>query len=370
MELRSEDPKVADSGRVVGLDAARWWRTVGDATELSAGVGDSARATDVRDRRRGRTDRRPPPHALSQMDGHPCHPFVSQMESRTTIFAETRPLLFSIAYRMLGSVEDAEDLVQDAYLRWREAPEAEVRSPRAFLATIVTRLAINQLRSARRQRETYVGPWLPEPLVTEHAPDASEPVELAESLSMAFMVMLERLSPIERAVLLLHDVFDFEYGEIARIVDKTETNCRQLLTRAKKHIGAPRARFDADPARAEQLMQRFTQAAGAGDMDGLLAVLAEDITLWADGGGKIPGAARRPVHGADSVARFVVGVIRRFASAERTLRPARINGQPGFIAYVSGRPLAAMILDIRGDRIHTIYAVGNPDKLHAVPKPE
>ncbi|HEX7942971.1 MAG TPA: sigma factor-like helix-turn-helix DNA-binding protein, partial [Gemmatimonadaceae bacterium] len=224
--------------------------------------------------------------------------------------------------------------------------------------------------SARVQRETYVGPWLPEPLVTDHAPDPSEPVELAESLSMAFLVMLERLSPIERAVLLLHDVFDFEYGEIARIIDKTEANCRQLLVRAKKHIGAPRPRFDADRAQADRLMHRFTQAAGVGDMDGLLAVLAEDITLWADGGGKVKGAALRPIHGADSVARFVVGVIRRLVPAERSMRPARINGEPGFIVYVSGRPLAAMILDIRDERIRTIYAIGNPDKLHALPEPE
>jgi RNA polymerase sigma-70 factor (ECF subfamily) len=293
---------------------------------------------------------------------------VNSLDTRTALFTSTRPLLFSIAYRMLGSVADAEDLVQDVYLRWQGAPEAEVREPRAYLATIVTRLAINQLRSARRQRESYVGPWLPEPLVTDNAPDPSEPVELAESLSMAFMVMLERLSPIERAVLLLRDVFDFEYAEIARIVDKSEANCRQLLVRAKKHIGAVEPRFDADRAQADRLMQRFTQAAGAGDMAGMLAVLAEDITLWADGGGRIKGAALRPIHGADSVGRFVVGVIQRFVPAERSMRPARINGEPGFIVYASGKPLAAMIFHIQGERIHTIYAIGNPDKLQAVPE--
>ncbi len=271
---------------------------------------------------------------------------------------------------MLGSVSDAEDIVQDAYLRWLEAPDAEIRAPSAYLATIVTRLSINRLRSARTQRETYVGPWLPEPLVTEPAPDPSEPVELAESLSMAFLVMLERLSPIERAVLLLHEVFDFEYAEIARIVDKTESNCRQLLTRAKKHIGAAEPRFEVDQTQADRLMQRFTEAAGAGDMDGMLAVLAEDITLWADGGGKIRGAALRPIHGTDSVARFLIGVTQRFVPAERTMRPARINGQPGFIAYVSGRPFAALIFDIREQQIHTIYAIGNPDKLQALPEPE
>jgi RNA polymerase sigma-70 factor (ECF subfamily) len=282
------------------------------------------------------------------------------------VFGELRPLLFSIAYRMLGSVMDAEDVVQDAYVRWQEASDADVRSPRAYLATIVTRLCINQLRSARVQREVYVGPWLPEPLVTEQTPDPSSSLELAESLSMAFLVLLERLSPIERAVFLLHEVFDFEYAEIARIVDKTEANCRQILARARKHVGAPRARFEADPHQAEGLMQRFTQAAGAGDMEGLLAVLAEDITLWADGGGKVPGAALKPVRGSTPVARFVIGIMRRFVPAESTVRPAEMNGQPGFIAYVTGRPLAALIFDIRDERIHTIYAIGNPDKLQTL----
>jgi RNA polymerase sigma-70 factor, ECF subfamily len=286
------------------------------------------------------------------------------MESRAAVFASARPFLFSIAYRMLGSVMDAEDLVQDAYLRWQEAPEADVRSPRAYLATIVTRLAINQLQSARTKRETYVGPWLPEPLVTEDTPDR---VELAESLSMAFLVLLERLSPIERAVFLLHEVFDFEYGEIARMVDKTEANCRQLLARARKRIGSSRARFEADPAQARRLTQRFTEASVAGDMDALLAMLAEDITLWADGGGKVPGAALEPVRGATPVARFVLGIMRRFVPAETAVRPADINGQPGFIAYVSGRPLSALIFDIREGRVHTIYAIGNPDKLQTLP---
>jgi len=275
-------------------------------------------------------------------------------------------MLFAIAYRMLGSVMDAEDLVQDAYLRWQEAAEADVRSPRAYLTTIVTRLAINQLRAARTKRETYVGPWLPEPLVTEDTPDK---VELAESLSMAFLVLLERLSPVERAVFLLHEVFDFEYAEIARMVDKTEANCRQLLARAKQRVGTPRTRFEADPEQARRLTQRFTEASVAGDLDGLLALLAEDITVWADGGGKVPGAALKPVHGATPVARFVLGVMRRVVPAGTILRHAEINGQPGFIAYVSGRPLSALILDIRDGRIHTIYAVGNPDKLQTLPSP-
>jgi RNA polymerase sigma-70 factor (ECF subfamily) len=297
--------------------------------------------------------------------------FLSVMEFMTQrsseVFDEVRPLLFSIAYRMLGSVMDAEDIVQDAYVRWQEASDADVRSPRAYLATIVTRLCLNQLRSARVQREVYVGPWLPEPLVTEQTPDPSGSVELAESLSMAFLVLLERLSATERAVFLLHEVFDFEYADIARIVDKSEANCRQLLTRAKKHIGAQRARFEAGPEQAQRLTERFTQAARAGDMDGLLAVLAEDITLWADGGGKVPGAALKPVRGATSVARFVIGIMRRVVPPETTVRPAEINGQPGFIAYLTGRPQAALIFDIRDERIHTIYAIGNPDKLRTLP---
>jgi RNA polymerase sigma-70 factor (ECF subfamily) len=288
------------------------------------------------------------------------------METRAEVFASARPMLFSIAYRMLGSVMDAEDVVQDAFLRWDEAAETEVRSPRAFLTTIVTRLAINHLRAARNKRETYVGPWLPEPLVTEDKPDT---VELAESLSMAFLVLLERLAPIERAAYLLHEVFDFEYGEIAKIVDKTEANCRQLVVRARKRIGSSQARFEADPAQAKRLVERFTEASFAGDLEGLVAVLAEDITLWGDGGGKVRGAALKPVHGATPVARFLIGIMGRVVPAETVVRPAELNGQPGFIAYVSGRPLGALIFDIRDGRIQTIYAVGNPDKLQSIPAP-
>lgn len=294
---------------------------------------------------------------------------MSATETRAEIFDSTRPLLFSIAYRMTGSVSDAEDLVQDAFVRWLEAPDTEVRAPRAFLATIVTRLAINHLQSARSRRETYVGPWLPEPLVTEHAPDPSEPVELAESLSIAFLLMLERLSPVERAVLVLHDVFDFDYSEVATILEKSEVNCRQLLTRAKKHLGDSRARFDVDPAQADRLLAGFTNAIRAGDVDGLLGMLAEDITLWADGGGKVPGAALEPIHGAESVARFVVQRARGGASRGGSVRLTRINGQPGFIVYVGGAPLAAMALGIRDGRIHDIYAIANPDKLNAISQP-
>jgi RNA polymerase sigma-70 factor, ECF subfamily len=191
-------------------------------------------------------------------------------------------------------------------------------------------------------------------------------VELAESLSMAFLVLLERLSPVERAVFLLHEVFDFEYAAIARIVGKSEANCRQLVTRARKHLGA-RPRFEADAGHAAQLVERFTQAAGGGAVEDLVSLLAEDITLWADGGGKAPGAALKPVHGAEAVSRFVNGVIRKFVPPERVLLPGSVNGQPGFIVYAGGRPMAAMVFDIRAGRIHTIYAIGNPDKLRSIP---
>jgi len=281
-------------------------------------------------------------------------------------FTAVRPLLYSIAYRMLGSTMEAEDLVQEAYLRWRGASDTDVRSHRAYLVTIVTRLSINQLRSARAQRETYVGPWLPEPVVTEHVPDISWRVELAESLSMAFLVLLERLSPIERAVFLLHDAFEFEYAEIAAIVEKSEANCRQILARAKKHIGVQRARFEATPEQAERLLDRFNRAATAGDIEGLLAVLAEDITLWSDGGGKV-AAALKPIHGADQVARFILGARRKFVPADQVVRRAEVNGQPGVVAYVGGKPRAAMVFDILGDRIQTIYIIVNPDKLRALP---
>lgn len=290
------------------------------------------------------------------------------MASESNVFESIRPLLFSIAYRMLGSVMDAEDVVQEAYLRWQRVSEAEVRSPRAFLTTIATRLAINQLRSARSQRETYVGAWLPEPLVTDETNlDPLEPAELAESLSMAFLLLLERLSPTERAVFLLREVFHFEYEEIGRIVEKSEVNCRQIMTRARSHMEAGRTRFDADQEQAQRLVDEFTRASTEGDLEGLVAALAEDITLWADGGGKVRGAALRPIHGAHAVARFLLGVMQRLVPTGTRVQPAAINGQPGFIAYLHGRARAALAFDVRGDRIHTVYAIGNPDKLWNLP---
>src|ERR1041385_3004970 len=288
------------------------------------------------------TDRRP---GLSYCRMH--------MATRDDAFTAARPLLFAIAYRMTGSVMDAEDLVQDAWLRWQEAPAGEVRAPNAYLTTIVTRLAINHLNAARTRRETYVGPWLPEPLVTDPAPDAAQTVELAESLSMAFLVLLERLAPVERAVLLLHEVVDFDHAAIARIVEKSEAGCRQILARAKRHLAAPEPRFAVDPARAGELLRRFT-------------AVAADMALGAEGGGKGKGAASKPVRGATPVAKSLINGMRRGVPAGATIQTATLNGQPGLIASIAGRALAALIFDVRGDRIQTIYVVSNPDKLRGI----
>jgi len=290
------------------------------------------------------------------------------MDDRDTQFTAARPTLFAIAYRMVGTVMDAEDLVQDAYLRWREASVADVRSPAAYLTTIVTRLAINFLGSARVRRETYVGPWLPEPLVTDPSPDPQSSVELAESLSVAFLVLLERLAPVERAVFLLHDVFDLEYDEIARIVEKSETNCRQILSRARDRVGAPRARFEGDAEKAEQLLARFNTAANGGDLDGLVALLADDITLWVDGGGKAKGALPKPVLGKTPVAKVLINTMRRLNADGITFRPARLNGRPGMIAYIAGAPQATVIFELGPDQIEGIYVVANPDKLQGIPQ--
>jgi RNA polymerase sigma-70 factor (ECF subfamily) len=289
-------------------------------------------------------------------------------DARLKTFNEHRDLLFSIAYRMLGSVADAEDLVQETFLRWQEAESTPVRSPRAFLSTVITRLCINHLRSARARREQYVGPWLPEPLLTAPALDRDSDVRIAESLSMAFLVLLESLTPGERCVLLLRDVFDYDFAEIAQIVDKSEVNCRQMLRRARQHVAARRPRFDPSPAERAQLTEKFLKASVEGDLQGLIALLAEDAALWSDGGGKA-SAALRPIRGVDRVVRFIAGSIRKFVPAERVFQPAEINGQPGIISYVDRRPISVLVLDLADDRIQTIYVITNPEKLAGLPLP-
>src|ERR1700694_478547 len=230
--------------------------------------------------------------------------------NRTETFSEQRSLLFSIAYRMLGSVMDGEDMVQEAFLRWQDAPVEEVRSPKSYLSTVITRLCIDQLRSAKTQREQYIGPWLPEPLITEETSDIDEHLAVADSLSMAFLVMLERLSPLERAVFLLREVFDYPYPEIARLVDKSEANCRQMVHRAREHISAGDRRFEITPEQLEEISARFMKATAEGDMDALIDRLTADVTVWSDGGGKVP-AALNPIYGSEKVARFFVRLAQR-----------------------------------------------------------
>lgn len=280
------------------------------------------------------------------------------------VFNQHRPLLFAIAYRMLGSAMDAEDMVQETFLRWQQRQETEIKSPKAYLTTIITRLCLDYLGSARVQRETYIGPWLPEPLLAEPAVDAADEVALADSLSLAFLVLLENLSPVERAVYLLREIFDYEYGEIAQIVGKQEANCRQMVHRARQHIAARRPRYTSSPEQQERLADEFMQLCTTGDMQGLMALLAEDIVLQSDGGGKAL-AVLRPIYGPKRVAALLVSLPRK-APAGISYRPARVNGQPGFIGYLGNQLYGVMTLDIRDNLIQGVYIVVNPDKLQAL----
>jgi RNA polymerase sigma-70 factor, ECF subfamily len=277
-----------------------------------------------------------------------------------------RPLMFSIAYRMVGSVSDAEDVVQEAFLRHQRALRdgAEVRSPKAYLSAVVTRLSIDHLRSARSRRESYVGPWLPEPLVTDNGgEDPAAHAEEADTLSMAFLVLLERLSPVERAVFLLHDVFGYGYDEIAEIVGKTEANCRQLAVRARRHVEAERPRFEASRRQRDELAERFFAAVTEGDMDGLVQLLADDVVVYGDGGGKGPSWPK-PVVGPDRVARLLIGSAQQFVSAGVEIRPRQVNGQPGAVVVdAQGRLVSVFALDIAEGVIQTVRSVINPEKL-------
>ena len=288
------------------------------------------------------------------------------MTVRTEDFERHRSLLFSIAYRMLGSVADAEDVVQETYLRWRDVTEEEVRSPRSYLSAMVTRLSINRLRSAQARREEYVGPWLPEPLLSNRVEGiTTDPAELDESLSMAFLVLLESLNPVERAVFLLREVFDYDYEEISRIVGKSEANCRQIAHRARQSVAARRPRFERSPEQEERLTERFVEACMSGDMEGLISLLSEDITLWSDGGGKV-AAAPYPIHGPERVARFLLGVLRTVPPGF-SARPVRVNGGPGVVGYVDGHPTGVVALDVADERLRSVHIVVNPDKLRAIP---
>src|SRR5688572_10314334 len=281
-------------------------------------------------------------------------------------FEEHRSLLFGVAYRMLGSVAEAEDVVQDAYLRYRGA-DGEIANPRAYLVTIVTRLCLDLLKSARVQREQYIGPWLPEPIVRrDGAPATPEEVVASEdNISMAFLVMLEELGPAERAVFLLREVFDYDYGDIAPMLNKSEAACRQVFRRAREHVAQRQHRFTANYEQRRVLTAQFLQAANEGNMAGLMQLLSADVTAYSDGGGKAV-AATRPIFGPDRIARFVIGVARKDPPA--LVEMADVNGVPGVLLRDRrGRVHTVMVLELDAEgRIATVYSMRNPDKLRRI----
>jgi RNA polymerase sigma-70 factor (ECF subfamily) len=286
--------------------------------------------------------------------------------TRLATFDQYRGLLFSIAYRMLGSVADAEDMLQDAFIRWQQAPDDEIRSPRAFLVTIISRLCINELQSARVRREEYVGQWLPEPIVSDPGTDPLGLIRIDESLSMAFLVLLERLTPVERAVFLLREVFEYEYAEISAVLGQSEANCRQILRRAREHVSAARPRFQVSAEEQNELLQRFLRATGSGDLEQLVSLLSSDVVLRSDGGGKglaVPNA----IHGAQNVARAMLRSLERLLPKDLVPRPAQVNGKPGIVAYLHGKPYSVISMDAVEGRVRAIYIVSNPEKLARVP---
>ncbi len=291
------------------------------------------------------------------------------------VFDKHRGLLVSVAYRILGSVSDAEDAVQEAWLRWANVDHSEIADPRAFLMRVTTRLAIDRLRRAKARRESYVGPWLPEPILTRH--DVAEDAAMAESVSMAMLVVLETLSPLERAVFVLREAFGMSYAEIADVLGRKEEAVRQLARRARTHVRERRTRFDADETEQRRVTERFLEAATGGDLEALMEVLSPGVTLVADGGGRAL-APRRPVQGADKVARFLVSVateerVARFLasvgsepSGEVRVHPAQVNGGPGVVITSGDEPISALVLDVSDGVVQTIHLVANPEKLAGV----
>ena len=285
------------------------------------------------------------------------------------VFEAHRDLMFAVAYRMLGTIADAEDAVQDAWLRWSAQPRPDVGSPRAYLCKIIANTALNRLRSARARREAYIGPWLPEPLLTAAGPDAEERAELAESVSVAMLVVLESLTPDERAVFVLREVFGFSHAEIGSTLGRSPASVRQIAHRAREHVQARRPRFEVDRDQQRQVTNRFLAAAAGGDIDGLMTVLAPDVTLIGDGGGKAR-APMRPITGAAKVARFMAAVANRpymgMKISDMTVAVVEINGAPGTLITVGGRPITALTLSVAGGRITAIQLLANPDKLAAL----
>lgn len=271
--------------------------------------------------------------------------------------------MFAIAYRMLGSVTEAEDIVQEAWIRWQNT-KSIVQSPKAFLSRTVTRLCIDHLRSARVKREQYIGTWLPEPLMTESI-DAKDCTELAESLSFAFLMLLECLSPTERAVFLLREVFDYDYEAIANTVGKSSSNCRQIVRRARQHLALRRPTISSNSPDKDTAIEQFLTCWNQGDLQGLIALMAEDVTFLSDGGGKVV-AAQKPFHGCLKVARFLISIRRSRLTPELVPQVVEINGQPGIVNIVDGKPHSIFSFDFAGESIQSIFAVVNPVKLKAV----
>ncbi len=284
-------------------------------------------------------------------------------------FETYRSYLFAIAYRMLGSTMDAEDMVQETYLRYQATPPETIASPKAFLTTIITRLCMDNLHLARRKREQYLGPWLPEPLSTVAAPELAqveERVDGYETISLAFLVLLEQLQPAERAVFLLREVFEYDYAEIATFLGKSEIACRQWLSRAKKHLTNHRPRFPASPDAQKQLLIGFMHAAHSGEMSAMMNLLAEDVTLWCDGGGKAPGAATHPITGNVAVARFFLSTgdtFRRYLPEGSHVEMEEVNGQPALVTQAGGRAFAVVAIEVEDGHIQAIRVITNPEKL-------
>jgi len=277
-----------------------------------------------------------------------------------------RGYLFSIAYRLLGTAADAEDTVQEAFVRWQQAVPEDIRSVRAYLATIVVRLCMDQLRSARVKREVYVGPWLPEPLITSGRSDLTDSLVLRESLSFAFLLMLEKLSPLERAVFVLREVFDYDYAEIASTVDKSEANCRQVFHRARQRLAEDQTRFETTREQQERLTEQFLQATSNGDVQALVRLLAEDVVSISDGGGKV-AAALQPVRSRERVSRGLFGGLRKYPPDRAWIE--EVNGQPAIVATRGGEPYAVLLLDVRDGEVAMMYLVSNPDKLQGLFSP-
>ncbi|MEU9336369.1 RNA polymerase sigma-70 factor [Streptomyces sp. NPDC048290] len=292
---------------------------------------------------------------------------MTTTDSVTEAFEEHRPVLFGVAYRMLGRVADAEDVVQDGWLRWSAADRSEVRQPRAYLVRIVTRLAIDRLHQIRARNESYVGPWLPEPYVTDFGdavPDTAERVVLADTVSLAVLVVLESLSPLERAVFVLREAFGYPFADIAGLLDRSEPAVRRLAVRARRHVEERRPRYEVEPASRRELTERFLAAALEGDLDGLMELLAPDVRLVGDSGGKSK-APLRIMESADKVGRFLAAIGREGVT-DMSFRTMEVNAGPAIAVFSGGKPDTVFQLDVADGRIQAVYVIRNPDKLHAL----